>query len=32
LKLFKIPGNEEEVAKFKELGIGKFTPELNVYP
>ncbi len=32
LKLFKIPGNEEEVVLFKEQGIGKFKPNLNVFP
>jgi len=31
LKLFRIPGNTEELQQFGELGIGKFKPLLDEY-
>ena len=31
LRIFKIPANTEDKAKLKELGIGKFKPDLPDY-
>ena len=31
LRIFKLPGNAEEIKMYEELGIAKFNPKLNSY-